>query len=868
MSNKTVELKIKVDDDGTFKKVSVDAGDLNEAIKGISESALTLDQKMININQMSQAFDSVQQSISQLQGVMQGFVQAYADSEAASTRLSVAMKNTMSATQSEIDSVLELTAAQQKLGVIDDDIQTAGAQELATYLSKSDSLKALIPVMNDMVAQQYSYNATEEAAVTIASMMGKVLDGQTGALSRYGYSFTEAQENVLKFGTEQERVAMLSEVVEQYVGGQNAALRDTPVGEIQSLSMRMGDLKENIGGMLAPTMNVVTKIASLTIAFAGISRGVVAIQAAIVALKGFGTSAALASAKTVLLGIHSKVTAAAQTILSAATKGAAVSTTALSLAVTGLYAAMTMGIALVIEGLVMLFQKLRAKQDAAAEGFESLKRASDEMSSTYGSARSEIDTNIASLKKLIDAGSDTTKMINHLNESYGEAFGYYNTAAEWYNVLMTKSEAYCRRLGYEAKAKTLSAEIGAKIVALDQKKEDLSKLPPTVTSSMPMGFSGSVDIEITNPKIDKIKEEIKNAENEIKAMQDELLKSTSEASKAADEMSGGSNAAATSVNWQKQSYTDLGKTIQEHRTKLESLIGVDAVAAAAERKLLDLMIERQKLLANQYGLNSGSGSNNHTPTPKHGKAKLLTELNVIPAPAQVTDDYENLEISDTFAAHNKALLDNMTQSMLNYYHSIDQPTFAGAYAGMKALGNSIRDISSAIQDSDNAWDMLTNTIDGFLNLISSIEAIVKMIEAVTAASQTFAAVKTAESAKVTAANAVESTSNTAVAATGAAASMASIPWVGPALAIAAVAAVIASLASLPKFANGGLVYGPTVGLMGEYGGASSNPEVIAPLSKLQGMLGNAGNGEVRFRIEGRELVGILNKQSNINSRTK
>jgi hypothetical protein len=100
--------------------------------------------------------------------------------------------------------------------------------------------------------------------------------------------------------------------------------------------------------------------------------------------------------------------------------------------------------------------------------------------------------------------------------------------------------------------------------------------------------------------------------------------------------------------------------------------------------------------------------------------------------------------------------------------------------------------------------------------------------------------------------------------------MANIPWVGPALAIAAVAAVLASLMSLPKFASGGLVYGPTLGLMGEYGGASSNPEVIAPLNRLRAILGEGGGGrtEVKFRIEGRELVGIMNKQNNIYSREK
>ena len=76
-----------------------------------------------------------------------------------------------------------------------------------------------MPVMNDMLAQQYGLNASQESAAQIATMMGKVMDGQVGALSRYGYKFTEAQEQILKFGTEEQRAATLAEVVSESVGG-------------------------------------------------------------------------------------------------------------------------------------------------------------------------------------------------------------------------------------------------------------------------------------------------------------------------------------------------------------------------------------------------------------------------------------------------------------------------------------------------------------------------------------------------------------------------------------------------------------------------------------------------------------------------
>ena len=184
-------------------------------------------------------------------------------------RLAQAMRNTMGARNDEIQSILDLADAQQQLGVIDNDAQIAGAQELATYLELSSSLEALIPVMNDMAAQQYGFNVTAEQTTTIATMLGKVMNGQVGALSRYGYSFNEAQAQILKFGTEAERAAVLVQVVEQAVGGMNQALANTPTGRMKQLSNTMADIKKQfgmaartIGTVLLPVLNTVAKVLS------------------------------------------------------------------------------------------------------------------------------------------------------------------------------------------------------------------------------------------------------------------------------------------------------------------------------------------------------------------------------------------------------------------------------------------------------------------------------------------------------------------------------------------------------------------------------------------------------------------------------
>lgn len=88
--------------------------------------------------------------------------------------------------------------------------------------------------------------------------------------------------------------------------------------------------------------------------------------------------------------------------------------------------------------------------------------------------------------------------------------------------------------------------------------------------------------------------------------------------------------------------------------------------------------------------------------------------------------------------------------------------------------------------------------------------------------------------------------------------------------LAQLTAIVSSVKSLPAFANGGIVSGPTVGLIGEYAGASNNPEVVAPLGKLRGMLNPVGAPVIvggTLRASGRDLVCVLANETRIASKS-
>ena len=93
----------------------------------------------------------------------------------------------------------------------------------------------------------------------------------------------------------------------------------------------------------------------------------------------------------------------------------------------------------------------------------------------------------------------------------------------------------------------------------------------------------------------------------------------------------------------------------------------------------------------------------------------------------------------------------------------------------------------------------------------------------------------------------------------------------PAFIATAVGGVLGAFAAIPKFADGGVVYGPTLGLIGEYAGARNNPEIIAPLDKLKGLIGgsnsNNDNGYIAStRISGKDLLLSIERTKHYNSR--
>ncbi|MBR5278574.1 MAG: hypothetical protein IKU23_04830, partial [Clostridia bacterium] len=316
----TISITFRLDSDGKgFKDLANDAEGLKKVITSTVTEAQQLKGNVINFAALATGIDAAQRSFNQLQSGMQNLANAYAVQEVNETRLATVMTQRMGATEAEIQSIKELASAQQELGVIGDEVQLSGAQQIATFLNEKASLETLLPAMNNLLAQQKGLNATTQDAITVGNLMGKVMQGQTSALTRVGITFDEAEEKVLKYGTESERAAMLAQVITNNVGNMNAQLAQTESGKQQQLANRLGDIKEQIGGLVNGALPFVTIAAQSTQALASITTLVGGIKTLSTTLYASAKAFAVSTAAFVKNKVATLAAAAAQKVVTAAT---------------------------------------------------------------------------------------------------------------------------------------------------------------------------------------------------------------------------------------------------------------------------------------------------------------------------------------------------------------------------------------------------------------------------------------------------------------------------------------------------------------------------------------------------------------------
>lgn len=981
------DIQIEVNGKQQIAKLNVDAKQLGSAFNKARSSVDGFNSALTRIGKMSFMLNNIQQAASTLMGTFHELTEAYATQEQAELKLETVMKERMNASEGDVQAIKDLASAQQNLGVIGDEVQLAGAQQVATFLNQRSSIEKLLPAMNNLLVQRKGLNVTQEDAVNVGNLVGKVMQGQVSALTRVGITFTEAQKKILKYGNESERAAMLAEVINDNVGNMNQALRDTPSGAAKALANALGDVQEKLGAVLTPYESLIGMLGSMGMAITSV---VMLSQATVKLAQAIGLSRVIKLADIVTMKIWTAVCgaqSAAMVASGAAARGAAIGFTTLKIAIRGLMISTVVGAAFAALGYALewLINKLTGTSDESQEAkssIDSLKQSMDAEMGTVQEKIAQYNQDIAKTKSFTGSKKDEKKIVEELNTRYGATIGYFSSVAQWYNALTKDSKAYCDQLVIEAEMRAYANQAAA----LDMK---LRKIPKTVATRVPVKATpakpGTEAVDMpaqvqtwttrvdTNPYYTSTKQQLDGLKN---TMQELARKSTSitlpvkgspappsggnTSGKAhtpktpkASNPNSGSNSDQLSLISNPKIINDLEnnlkyyedaieeanlsdtehiKTLLDKRDALEKQIqavkDLNKTKSAPDEASIKSYEELSKATSYwQEQLSKAENTQERLEANKHIKAldamkkawddaagavekyvpKQLTELNTIGELDKAVQYYQDQEreqsadeiqhteqviaaINRKIAALNRGKDINASQELIDSLNGLSSKEYKLKIqaVGLDEVMKKIEQIDAMLTDTANpATDQQREQL-WFQKI--NLSKVAKDLGNINAEQQKLAGISAVADATSQLSSGMSQLAGdstelkAAMIGLSTAAAIASMiagfvnklntttvtiwDWIAAGITgTATVVSMAAQLKGIGAFAEGGVVSGPTLALVGEYSGASNNPEVIAPLNKLKSMIPQqAGIANVRFELHGRQLVGLLANETRINRR--
>ena len=858
----TISITFKLDGDSkSFKDLAKDADGLKQVITSTLSEAQQLKGNVINFAALATGIDAAQRSFSQLQSGMKDLADAYAVQEVAETKLATVMQQRMGATDAEIQSIKDLASAQQELGVIGDEVQLSGAQQIATFLNEKASLETLIPAMNNLLAQQKGLNASTGDAVQVGNLMGKAMMGQVDALKRVGISFTEAEANVIKYGTEQERAAMLAQVIQNNVGNMNAELAATDSGKQQQLVNTLGDMKEQIGGLVNGALPFVTMAAQASQALAAVSTLIAGIKTLTTTLYASTKAFIASTAATIKNKVATLAVAAAQKVVTIATNAWKAAQVILNMVLTA------NPIGLIITAIGALVAAVIAAYN-----------------------------NCESFRKIVDGVWEAIKpLANAIMNGLAKAFEWLvekcKEAWEWLKNILGLGGKKVEVAVDVSKPKAAPAiDLGE----TQRKYANAGTTPKTTTPKAP---------KAATPVYDDAATTLKGINDNIEVLRAKLQTASAEEAAAINQQIAGWQAKADAIEnagkaaddntplWREDAATlrEIGENIEILQAKLQD---ATAEEAAAINQQIDAWNAKADAIKNAgKAVDNGPLWKEDASTIKD----ISDNIEILNKQLQTASIDEAAAINQQIDAWNAKAdaIKNAGREAEKTGASVGKSLKQG-WGAIKGMASSVESITEALKGNGSAWQIVCGIVDGFIGLYEGIQTVIGIINLLSAASAAHAATKgveataegteatvrattaatnAASSAAIITANKLEAASWKELAASEYMAAHAYIPFAGFGIAMGFTAAMLAAVtaAGIPMLAEGGVASGPTLAMVGEYAGASSNPEVIAPLDKLRGLLaepaGQIDFSRVEFKIRGRELVGILSKENNLTKRS-
>jgi len=243
----------------SLEKTSQNSNKAEKSIKNLENTAnnasggfSSLQASIVTLSSAFQLFGQVKGIYDNINSKINEFI-SYTETEMrVQDQLAIITKQRMGLVDDEVRSLYDLASAQQKVGIIGDEVTVAGMAGLAAFTKQKTSIEALTPAMNNLAVKMYGYNATAESMDMISKSLGKAMLGDVGALSRMGIKIDDNTKKWLMTLKEEERAIELSKLIKNVTGDMNEEMAKTPFGKMTQANNRLSDSYEKLGAILLP----------------------------------------------------------------------------------------------------------------------------------------------------------------------------------------------------------------------------------------------------------------------------------------------------------------------------------------------------------------------------------------------------------------------------------------------------------------------------------------------------------------------------------------------------------------------------------------------------------------------------------------
>lgn len=627
----------------------------------------------------------------------------------------------------------------------------------------------------------------------------------------------EYTEAVTDTRSAEEQAAVVMQSRQEQMARVTATIEDAKI-KLYDLLGGLYPVLKTVGEVLVPVAQLIPLINLLT--------------------SGLGRAAAAVKVKTAAMRVATAVSGtyrAALTALTAATGSARIATIALQ-------ATLTLGLSLAIQAVITLIQHLTQRKREEREATEALSDADDSYAQTLVDAKSRMSVLIAELRSFNGSRDEEKAKVDELNSVYGDTFGTYQTVKDWYDVLIARSGDYVQMLVNEAKIRDMANKAAEASVNVDNTSTMMSSVQKYIPD-----INGQ---EQKNPFYSALEEQLTAQEELVKKYNTEMQALVEENARIKQGLSAPlpSSGAGTAGAGSGQAVAEMKKVLTDLDSVFAQIEVRNGIFGQPQSDLVDKIRATESAINSLISKNVTEGASLDALISRY---RELIDLQRQRGGEKLTQipDLPGMPVSSNGSSVPQIKTPEPEPGPIELYNqrlAQMQQNAQNAQQGLSALGSMMGSISGIVGEGAGQW------LQYGANVLSAVGQTITAI-------MTLIPVKQQEN-NVEAQGAIIKSAN----------SVAGTPFVGWVMALAAIASMTAALLSIPKFAKGGIAFGPTLGLFGEYPGASSNPEVVAPLDRLRSMLrpDDGTAGRVRFVIEGRDLVGIMDRMDRFNGRTR